>query len=87
MCSEGEKRASGLKGHLFFQLLQPFPGAAGGEKKKARSCLLFKPSKLTKFWRAGTRQGGVGKTKMHNLRYCPCLGDKLESSKTGPESS
>lgn len=48
MCSEGEKRVSGLKVHLFCQLLQPFPGPAGGrkKKKKARSCLTFQPPKV-----------------------------------------
>ena len=49
MCSEEEKRVSGLKAHLFCQLLQPFPGPAGGEKKKkkkARSCLTFQPPKV-----------------------------------------
>jgi hypothetical protein len=36
----GEERASGLRVHLFCQLLLPIPGSAGG-KKIVRSCLAF----------------------------------------------
>ena len=34
MCSEGEKGASGLNVHLICQLLQPFLGPGGLQKKK-----------------------------------------------------
>jgi hypothetical protein len=50
----GEERASGLRVHLFCQLLLPIPGSAGGKKNSEVMFGFFNPPNSTKFWRAGT---------------------------------
>lgn len=50
--------------HLTCRLLQPVPGPAGGKNDEVRFDF-FNPLNSTKFWRAGTRQGEVGETKMN----------------------
>ena len=82
------REAKGLWPHcaLVLPALTAIPRACWREGERRGHVWLFDLPKSTEFWRAGTRQGGVGKTKMHNLDIVLALGPNWKIQWLGLEA-